>query len=596
MTAPRGPRRRLPGRSAPLVILVVLLLVFVPGCVSVPTAGPVEQAGRGGTAPENEQEVVPKPPVQDGSPRVIIDGFLLAMTRYQTNYDTARQFLSEEAAQSWRPDDGVTVYTSPTYNSTDRNVVLEMSQIGQVRPDGSYNALSRPITHDFEMVQNADGQWRISHPPPGLLISDTSFSAHFSPFNLYFFDPQFRNLVPDPIYLPSDGRTESALVQALLRGPTTRVRPAVTSAFGSRTSLVGNAVTVERDVAQISLGPQAQSLSQPQRIRMVTQLAWTLRQVEDDPLRGLQVTVNGTPLQVPGRVGEGQNAYIPISYGGDFSPVQTPLKDILIGIQEDAVTMIGNDGASISPIQGPLGQPGYDLNNLALSTDGRTVAAVTNDRTTLLTQPFAGGEVRTRMSEEQRLLRPDYSRHGELWTVSGKPGNQQIRTVDDEKINTIEADWVNRLRIKAFRISPDGSRMALIGSDGQRQFLAIAPILRGDDVRLGTLRPVQLVDTASVQVNRLADLGWVSSTRLLVLGASGEGASFDPYGVEIDGSQLGRVGTSDDWGAKTLATQVNADGSFRAVVAGRANRMWSYQSGDRWEKLSSDISDPAYPN
>ena len=111
---------------------------------------------------------------------------------------------------------------------------------------------------------------------------------------------------------------------------------------------------------------------------------------------------------------------------------------------------------------------------------------------------------------------------------------------------------------------------------------------------MGNIRFIQLADTTAAQVQRIADLGWISPTRLLILGAGGTGTSFEPYGVEIDGSQFERVGTSDGWGATALATGVEAGGSFHAVVAGRNNKMWTYLSGDQWELFSDGLSRPAY--
>ncbi len=593
--------RRAPARPAAVMIMGALLGLLLAGCVSVPTSGNVEIADQGSGIDNTRPEVIPKPPVPNASPRVIIDGFLFAMSRYQANYQVARQFLASDVRDSWRPEDKVVVYTNPKYDSTDSNVTMTMTRVGVVNADGSYSAAAGTQVQDFGMVKDKHGQWRISNPPDGLLISDTSFSATYASYNLYFFDPQFRTLVPDPIYLPTDGRTETALVQALLRGPTSWLQSAVSSAFPPRTSLVGDAVAVSNDpgsknLAQISLSPTVLALNDQQRIRMAAQLAWTLAQVADSGIRGLQLTVNGARFQVPRQVGEGDKAYVPVSYGEEYAPVPTETSNNLVAVRGNgSVVSVDNDGARISPLPGRLGRPGTGVDSLALSVDGRTVAAVTDQRTTVVTQAVENTEPRTLLTGQSDLLRPDYSRYGELWVIGGPAGHQTIRMIEDgKKAETVRSPWSPRIRVTAFQISPDGCRMALVGrSDGQ-QVLAVAPIMRGDQIALGNIRVIQLADATAAQVQRITDLGWISPTRLLILGAGGTGTSFEPYGVEIDGSQFERVGTSDSWGATVLTTAVDPGGSFHAVVAGRKDRVWIYRSGDQWELLSDNLRQPAY--
>jgi hypothetical protein len=586
-------------RSALLMIIVAVIgSLLLAGCVSVPTAGKVEVADQGTGIDNTRPEAVPKPPVHNASPRVIIDGFLFAMSRWQANYEIARQFLATDVRDSWRPEDQVLVYTSPKYDSTESNVTLTVNRVGVVNSDGSYSATSGTQVQDFQMIKDKSGQWRIGNPPDGLLISDTSFSATYASYNLYFFDPQFRTLVPDPIYLPIDSRTETALVQALLRGPTSWLQSAVSTAFPPRTSLVGDAVAVSntagsKGLAQISLSPSVLALNDQQRIRLAAQLAWTLSQLSDSGIRGMQLMVNGARFRVPRQIGDGDNAYLPISYGDEYAPVPASLSSSLLAVRNDAVVAVDNDGARLTPLAGRLGRPGAGVDSLALSADGREIAAVTDGRTNLRTQAVDDKEARILLTGQAGLLRPDFSRYGELWVVSGS-GRQTIRMIKDRKAEVVRSPWLSRVHITAFQISPDGSRMALVGrSDGQ-QVLGVAPIMRGDQVALGNIRFVQLADTATAQVQRLADLGWISPTRLLILGAGGTGTSFEPYGVEIDGSQFERVGTSDNWGATTLATGVEPGGSFHAVVAGQHNKTWIYRSGDQWDLLSDNLTRPAY--
>ena len=592
--------RRLRGSARLLVIIGSLITTMIAalvlsGCVSVPTSGSVEQADSG-TRPDNSRpEVVPKPPVQDASPRVIIDGFLLAMSRYQPGYQIAKQFLTTDARASWRPEDKITIYNNPKYDSTESNVVLSMSKVGQVGADGSYSAESGRLTQDFGMQKDAKGQWRISNPPDGLLISDTSFSATYTSYDLYFFDPQFRTLVPDPIYLPIDGQTESALMQALLRGPTDSLRAAVTTAF-PRLSLAG--VPVENGIAQISLGSAGASLKDQQLTQMSAQIAWTLGQIEDSPPHGFRLTANGNVLRVPRQVGSGQSAYVPIPYGSQFAPIPRRQSDDLMAVQNDAIVSVRADGSQITPLAGPLGRKGFAIDSLAVDADAKRLAAVTGGRRVLRSQPIGAGTVGTLLYNQQDLLRPDYTRFDELWAVSGSAHQQVVRVFKgaSTKPTMVAAPWLRQYKLINFQISPDGTRMAVVVGEGDHDLLAIAPIIRGDAIRLGDLQLVDLADSDSTQVQQLADLGWISSTRLLILGAATRGASFEPYGVEIDGSQFERVGTSDNWGATALSTAVDQSGAYHAVVSGRGSKSWIYRSGDQWSLLPGNLASASYPS
>ena len=67
MTATRRRHRTI------VIIGLALMALLITGCVSVPTAGKVEQVDRDSRVDDSEPEAVPKPPVKDATPRVIVD-------------------------------------------------------------------------------------------------------------------------------------------------------------------------------------------------------------------------------------------------------------------------------------------------------------------------------------------------------------------------------------------------------------------------------------------------------------------------------------------------------------------------------------------
>ena len=66
------------------------------------------------------------------------------------------------------------------------------------------------------------GEWRISAAPSVLLLTQTQFANDYDLRNLYFFDPTYHYLVPDPVYVPlqaSASRLTNRLVDYLKSPP-----------------------------------------------------------------------------------------------------------------------------------------------------------------------------------------------------------------------------------------------------------------------------------------------------------------------------------------------------------------------------------------
>lgn len=589
-------RRRRPTRAIAAVLAVLAVLVTA-GCVSIPTSGKVEQVEQVRGLPDNRSEIVPKPPVQDAPPRLIVEGFLLAMTRYEPNYDVARQFLTSASRQSWRPGDKVTIFDDRQLATTDDSAVLSATRTGVLGADGAYQPSSGELVQNFGMVKE-NGQWRIGNPPDGLLISQTSFASAFTPFDLYFYDPSFTALVPDPIYLPSEGRIEASLIQALLNGPSAWLSPAVTTAFPAKTTLNTNSVPVVDGLAQVSLSGQVAGLTDDQRSNLVAQITWTLRQ--QTGIRGVQLTVNNEPLTVRDQVTQGNETFIPIDAGAQKGPISPQASTTLVGASGsngNTVVTVDETGESpvLRPVPGPFGKAAYAIDSLAASTSGSTLAAVTDGRTTLRRGAVAAVDPVVVLDKARALLRPQFTRYDELWTIGqDATGTPTIWVARGSSTVEVRPDWLGDLDVTAFRISPDGSRLAVVGEQNGSDVLALATIVRGDHLTIGPLREIQVAPSGSA-LRRLDDVGWITPTELIVLGSPGPSASVEPYGVEQDGSKTERLGSSDDWRATSIATAIDPSSLFRAVIAGQGDETWVYRSSDYWPPFSSKLRVPAYP-
>ena len=88
-----------------------------------------------------------------------------------------------------------------------------------VNARGQYVAESATQTLPFTFAQNADGEWRISGAPNGIVLSQAAFGAIFDAHPLYFFDPTSTFLVPDLRWFPRTSKLANRVVSELLKGP-----------------------------------------------------------------------------------------------------------------------------------------------------------------------------------------------------------------------------------------------------------------------------------------------------------------------------------------------------------------------------------------
>ena len=206
------------------------------------------------------------------------------------------------------------------------------------------------------------------------------------------------------------------------------------------------------------------------------------------------------------------------------------------------------------PVLGDLGKGRYRVDSLAVSTANTDLAAVTNNRTELRWSRTATGEVHTVLSGARNLLRPQFSGFGELWALSGSGGDQRMWLLTADKRIEVSAEKVLGKAITAFRISPDGARIALIRKSGDRSQLGLARISRAaDKITVDGWRPLNTTQTDQPHLLHLQDVAWIDDTDLLVLGSPFASTVRQPFRMSQDASSIMAEGESTDWDAKELA-------------------------------------------
>jgi hypothetical protein len=575
---------------------VVLLLAMLTGCVQVPTAGPIEkvEGQQGGCQSCVNVEVAP--PAAGDEPRQIVEGYLRATSNYQPNYSTAKQFLTKAAAESWSPEDGVSIYRgSPSGEG--ESVILEGQLVGSLGSDRTYTAQNRPLREPFRLVQE-DGQWRISDPPKGLMVGEYFFNRFYQAYQVYFIG-NGTSLVPERIYLPtlrSPANVASALMRALLSGPSDWLRPAVNSAIPTDTSLSVGSVTITNSIAEVALSEAVLMLPDPQRSLMAAQIVYTLKQAPG--VKGVLITVN----QQPFRVLESDPISMVIAvdaFARDIDPVPF-VSEQLYAVVDGTVQRVTrtSDTAEVSPFNGVLGQRRSGVDSLAVSVTGTDLAVVTRDRTALRRAQTVTGEVTTLDSGLSDLLRPQFTRYGELWALGRKDGKQKLwlfaadQEMKEGKIEEtrleVDAPVLDEAKVSAFRISPDGSRIALVRETSAGDELGLARVIRGDrKVTVNGWRQVSLTQDGGTRVTQIEDLAWLDANELLLLGAANKDAAIAAVRVTADASRITiEGGEPPNWDAQQLTVLPRPQ---TAVVVGRNGGTW-WDDGGNWLPLLDGIT------
>jgi hypothetical protein len=523
-------------RRAGTGVALTVLAGLLTACAGIPTSGRVVE----GEAVGEPQRPVPvrfeaNPPDPGADEEGIVQGYLDAMASYQRDYPTAREFLAPDPAAAWQPGDGMTIYTAGAEAVTTARgqVRLTMTVQATITPELGYVGKPARTTEDFDLtLEQVEGEWRIANPPAGLLVSDQDFESEFRAYNRYYFDPEFEILVPDPVYLPVQGSETTLLAEALLRGPTGWLAPAVRSAFPDNTAL-GVPVTLEAGRASVELTSEATTdTTDEQREQMAAQLAWTLEQV--DGVQQMSVTSGRVPLTDADPTARAVESF------GRYDPAALPRHRDLYAVTEAGVVV----GEELAPLPGPLGtMPG--IREIAADPRGGRAAVVDAAGTQLIWAPFDDDATAATLATGTELVAVSWDESGLVWAVDQtSAGSQVLVARPDAEAMTLPADAFGGRRIDDLAVSFDGTRVAVL-SEGR---LLIGVVLRdpeqGGAVRVEGLRAIEL-DGRIVSA-----IAWGGPSELAVLAGDAGGAAA-PFRVGLSTVILNPAGIVP--GAESLA-------------------------------------------
>jgi Lipoprotein LpqB beta-propeller domain/Sporulation and spore germination len=491
-----GSRRWRLLRRPRVAALGLLLAASLAGCVSVPSGGPVVSfpitQGPGGQNQPYPQAIA-QPPRAGWQPEDIVAGFLAAAASLGAQQQIARDYLTTDGNRAWNPGWSAIVYgNGPTvaqavYTGTGSKEQATVTIGGSVQAtlsgNGSYAVPSTSATGGMAggpptfTLQKVDGQWRISHAPPVLLLTSYQFQYDYQLRNLYFFDPTTSYLVPDPVYVPLEATAASqilnGLVHDLIHPPAGDwlARGATRSAFPKNTTTIGD-VTLSGGTAAVNLGgPNVKATDYNLMQQVSAQLLWTLiGSGQNGPaVQYVELSVNGKP-------------WSPL--GSDLNPVQQLHESAKYSPPTGASSLFYyvNSAGNLLSSDGPQGKSqkiahlGTGYSQIAVSPDGDYIAALSNG--SLFIGPIAGPLVKRGGSGYTSI---SWDPDDNLWATTGgqivmlhgaAPSNQPQGKPVPVTVTYLDGTQ-NDGPFTALRVAPDGVRVALIVGGTALNFGAI---------------------------------------------------------------------------------------------------------------------------
>ncbi len=406
------------------------------------------------------------------------------------------------------------------------------SQLGTLNADGAYTPAFGEIKLTFKL-QLVNGQYRISIPPTGLVISEDLFSRYYSARAIYFYDAADHYLVPYVRYSALADQTQLAnwLMNQLTNPPEPQ-----------------NAVSAETLPAQahrltVSLGSLSkiqiagsQQMEAAARNRLAAQVSQTLGAAT---VNGSLTIMDGTtPVRIPAVRG---TVFSSSNFVGALGPPGPTVPEVNYLVDGRVVDQNGK------ALPGAInnGRPGYRSIALArrAATPGLAAAAVVGTE----------GREQLLVGNTQNGLRPTSVPHGALSRPAWAPGLNEVWIGDGTQVFRVDTSGASPVvkpvatspaagggRIVALRISPDGARIALVISGSHRSGqLYVGSVVRGaGQPQVVNLQPIS---PDGVVLN---DVAWNYALRLTAIGYRTTSSQTRIFEVGVDGAQFDDRGTN----------------------------------------------------
>jgi hypothetical protein len=487
-------------------LLALALVMSLTGCASLPVAGPVRIGpDLVSTTDGDSFYYSPSSPFDGASQTEILNGFIAAGTGPQNDYAVAREYLSESIRSSWNPNQEVLIQrSSPQVVISDQDTAeLVVDVAATVDADGKYlvTPLGTGRVLEFSFVLE-NSQWRLSAAPDATVLIRPVFDVVFSGYSVYFLDRQKRFLVPELRWFPTTPATVTRLANALLGGASSWLKPAVASAIPTGTRLSIDAVTIENGVALVDLTARALVASRSDRSLMKSQLEATLSQLSN--VSSVAISIERAMQEI---ADTDNNAGEP-------------------GVR--ALAVVGEEGLELlASSQESVFAPGKnffeqsELNEIALSGQSGWIAILTDSGVFRTGGDRPGAEVE-QIESRAAIAAIEFDPQEYLWSASRVAGSEIIVTSPSLEQSNVLAPWLVGQSVRAFAISPEGSKIAMLVQGSSRTRVLVSAVIRNPS---GT--PIELAEPLEVagELSNPSSVSWVDQITIATVNTAGESTS-----------------------------------------------------------------------
>ncbi|MET9964052.1 LpqB family beta-propeller domain-containing protein [Streptomyces sp. NPDC006326] len=603
-----GVRRRRAGRACAFGAAALVLA----GCASMPDHGEIREV-RASQGVDSQVRVFGVPPAEKASAQDIVDGFLEAMTSDDPQLQTARKYLTQEAAKNWKPGSAVTVLSAGLdrvsvqgeKDSSDPRFKVSGTKLATVDERSAYQPeTSGGRYEEFLTLVKENKEWRIATPPSSLVLGESDFQRIYMPVNKYYFAGG--TLVADPVYVRQRSDPDSRMdpttqtVQSLFAGPSKWLAPVVTSSFPAGTELREGTKTLSYDgqnTLRVPLNDKADNVAQPQCQKMATQLLFTVQDLTASQLSRVELlrsdrsslcsVTNAAASALAHRIpSPGFQYYV----DGDSRLVRMKL-DVTSEDQQYKPDLVPGPLAATAAFKVGSAAVSYDEKRAAVvSEDGHGLYLVNTTTAGTMPQPL----LTSKGGKPNGLGAPSWDAAGDLWVADQDPQNAALYRVPGGtgSPQKVEVPGLDGGRITALKAAPDGVRIALLVQNQNRNRLFVGRIERSEGktdaaapVAVRELRP------AAPQMASVTALSWAPRGRLLVVGRESGGVVQARY-MLADGSMVA-AGLP---GATGLVAVTATEDEKKPVVAcsDEDGIVW-LPPGAQWRTVAAGGRAPVYP-
>ena len=541
--------------------LVAAVVMVASGCSVIPAGNDTQPASVPGPPAGGGPccGLIVRPPQVNWTAEEVVENFLLASAIGTHHYQVAREYLTGPAIHSWHPGTGVTILAKePTLSEQptrgipapeDRQSVTVTGQaLASLSSSGQYipapgGAPTEKFTlkrdHGILKIDGLPSVGKLSRPR---LLTDWLFRLVYAPRNLYYWGDRNGQLLPYPVYVPSQGTgPATTLVNDLIYGPSGWLQGAAGTAFpagshlaapiqvfpgpsGGRTALVN-----------IYVPPHSVGLNK-RKIALQVVATLTGSAYGAPMFRAVKIEINGRLWpQHPG-----------LALGQSFSQGNIPHAQ-----RGTKAYYLSQDGSLRSLAAGSVhgtavaragGTSQVALNRIAISaTSNRLVGSATSNTlaglggpaNTLYTASLttsADGQQTLGQLHAQRtgisIATLSWDNLGDLWITGQKRHKPGVWVLPDGQAPAVAVNGADQ--VTALRVAPDGNRVAMIvraGKSFQLQLGAIRQNSNGFWLTTSTRLGLSLPPPTA--------LSWFGEDHLLVV--TGAGTTSQLWEVPVDG-------------------------------------------------------------